>query len=434
MGILRGRSPLEAPLSEPLSPLSGTPAGGGGPSGAAPAGSAPRLGDRSGFSRIEARAYVNHAAVSPLSDSVIAAVLGQLHAVAALGVGAVPQGVAQRDGLRARLGRLLGAAADRVALSSGTTRGVQDVAFGLDWREGDRVLLFEGEFPANVTPWQQAARAFALRPERLPLDGFGDGSGLGLARVEDALKQGGVRIVAVSAVQFQTGLRMPLAELVSLCEAHGAELFVDGIQAAGVVPLDLGALGVHHFVGGGHKWLMGPEGTGLLITAERARPYVPRLGGWLSHVDGLRFLFEGEGHLRADRPLIDGPRFIEGGAAPAAGLAGLDAAVSDLLALGVPAIYAHVQAFHDRIEPRLIGLGLRSHRAKEPGARSGSLCFRLPPEVHGPTLVRLLGEAGVSVTLPDGQLRISPHWPTPLAQADAVAEAVEGCLPGARAR
>lgn len=119
-----------------------------------------------------------------------------------------------------------------------TTRGVSDIALSLSWRPGDRVLLFRGEFPTNVTPWQRAAELFGLELRWLDVDDFRTDLHAALGRVAEELNRG-VRLMAISAVQFQTGLRAPLEQLGQLCQRFGCELFVDAIQACGVVPMNV---------------------------------------------------------------------------------------------------------------------------------------------------------------------------------------------------
>jgi len=119
-----------------------------------------RLGDRSLFPDLAARAYVNHAAISPPSVAVRDAVNAVLSDYSERGVGAVGTWLAQRARLRESLAGLIGASKDEIALVPNTTLGVTDIALCFPWRQGDRVLLFEGEFPANVTPWQRAAELF----------------------------------------------------------------------------------------------------------------------------------------------------------------------------------------------------------------------------------------------------------------------------------
>ncbi len=394
--------------------------------------SPPRLGDRSWFSRLQATAYLNHAAVSPVSDLVRATVHRVLDDYAGRGLGAVMDAVARRDALRAQLAALVGADAADIGLLPNTTHGVLTIALCMPWRAGDRVLCFRGEFPTNVTPWQRAADSFGLELVFEDLDGFGDGSGDGLARVEQRLRQG-IRLVAVSGVQFATGLRMPIEQLATLCHDHGAELFVDGIQAVGVVPLALREWGVDYLAAGSHKWLMGTEGAAMLyVHPDRVAALRPTIAGWLSHEDPFRFLAEGAGHLRYDRPLRQGPDAFEVGAPNVLGFAALGAGAVPASLLGVDAIYDHVQAIIDVLEEGLLARGFHSARAIDPAARSGILSVRPPFGVDVVALHAALSDAGVSAALPDGWLRLSPHWCNDLGQVEGVLAAFDAALAALR--
>jgi cysteine desulfurase/selenocysteine lyase len=359
------------------------------------------LGSREGFPYLKARSYLNHAAVSPPSSAVEAAAREVLQDYAENGLSAIFRWIPQRLELKQALGSLLGVDHRLIALTPSTTRGLADLALCQDWKKGERVLLFEGEFPANVVPWQYAAWAFGAEPLMLPLDGVE--SGLFLQRVEDALKQHDVRVLAVSAVQFQTGLRMPLAELADLAHQHDARIAVDAIQAAGVVPLDLGHLDLDYLAGGAHKWLMGLEGVGYVVA--RAETLTPRVAGWLSVQDPLSFLMEGEGHLSYDKELRDDTDTLELGSTNVVGAAALQAGVEPLLERG-----------------------FTSERARMPRFRSGILSVKPPPDEDLIALAGALNRAGVSVSTPDGRLRFAPHWCNGLDEVDLVIDALDEYL------
>lgn len=221
---------------------------------------APKIGERALFPNLEARAYLAHAAISPASRPVQEAVAAVLDAYGRRGAGALLEWLPVRERLRQRLARLIQARPQDLALVPNTTHGVLDIALCFPWNPGDRVLTFQGEFPANVTPWMQAGVEVSF----LPLPRVRNPEIL--SALEAELEQG-VRLVAVSAVQFQTGLAMPLREMGALCRRYGAALFVDAIQAAGVVPLDVQAAGIDFLTCGSHKWLMGMEGSGFLYVS-----------------------------------------------------------------------------------------------------------------------------------------------------------------------
>lgn len=399
------------------------------------ASSPPRLGSRDLFPHLQARTYLAHAAISPPSSRVQEAVHRTLRDYTERGVGAFPASLTLFEGLRDKLARLLGARAADIALSPGATHSIRQIAFGIPWRPGDRILLFDGEFPANVTPWQQVARVFDLRLEWLPAPlgspstprapGALDPSDRILGPLEGALRQG-ARLVAVSAVQFQTGLRMPLREMAALCHAHGAELAVDTIQASGVVPLNVITEDVDYVACGAHKWLMGLEGAGFTyVRPELVGKLQPRFAGWLSHTDGESFLFAGPGLLRYDRPFKEGAIALEGSSCNVLGYAALDAAVGTLLELGVEAIFEHVQAYLDALEPGLVQRGCSSMRSPHPAFRSGILSVRPPEGVDGAAVVAALRAEGVVISYPDGLLRFAPHFPNALAEVPRVLEAIE---------
>lgn len=379
------------------------------------------LGDRSLFPELQWRVYANHAAISPLSQPVEAEVADLARRYARQGLNAFFPEIERRDGLRARLAALVGAEATEIGLVSNTSTGLLQLAFAQPWRPRQRILLFEGEFPANVLPWLQAARAFDLDAVLLPLSGFGDGSGDGLARLEAELKRGAA-LVACSAVQFQTGLAMPLGAIGALCRQHGARFAVDAIQALGAMPLDVGALGIDLLSCGSHKWLMGPEGCGF-IYARAGLGLDPRLTGWLGVEGALGFLTQGPGLLRYDRPLRQDAAWAEIGAANALGLAGLDRSLALLEQVGP--ILPHLQAWHDALEPGLLDRGFVSLRAADPAARSGILAVEPPPDAEPPALLAALEAGGIAASYPDGRVRFAPHWPNALDEAPLILAALD---------
>lgn len=380
-----------------------------------------RLGDRSLFPDLESVAYLNHAAISPLSRPVRTAIAAVADDLGRRGSNAFLTWHAERQRLRGLLARLIGSSPDDLALVANTTRGVSDIALCFPWRPGDRVLLFTDEFPAVVTPWQQVADLFQLEIEFLPAHDR-------LHHLRDALRRP-ARLVALSAVQFQTGARAPLTELAALCHEHGAELFVDAIQALGVCPLDVGASGIDYLSAGSHKWMMGGDGIACLyVRPDRVAALRPHVAGWLSHEDGLGFLFAGAGHLRHDRKIRQRIDFVEGGAFNTVGAVALAASLDLILGLGVPAIYAHVQSYLDELEAGLRELGFTSLRSAEPDERSGILAVLPPHPVDLIDLHHRISDHGITCSTPDGQLRFAPHWPNPHAEIPGVLAAVAAAL------
>ncbi|HEY6881325.1 MAG TPA: aminotransferase class V-fold PLP-dependent enzyme [Polyangiales bacterium] len=389
-----------------------------------------RLGERALFPALEAQAYLAHAAVSPPSRVVQEAVSACLADYGARGIHAAIAAVGLRQRLRGQLAELLGAQPEQLGLIQSTTAGVIAIARSIVFQPGERVIVFAGEFPANVTPWQCVARERDLELVMLPLAPFLRSADEGLDLVARELARG-ARLVAVSAVQFQTGLRMPLAELSALCHRHGAELFVDAIQAVGAVPLDVHALDVDYLAAGAHKFLMGIEGAGVLYVHPRCMQQLSLgLAGWTGHEDAFAFLRGEPDLLRYDRPLVRSASFVEQGALSIASCAALSASLTLLLDLGIDVVFRHVNQYLDALEPCLSELGFESLRCADEPRRSAMLCARPPAALSAGTIAQALQAAGIVISTPDGHVRFAPHWPNGLHEVELVASELRKLMRG----
>jgi cysteine desulfurase / selenocysteine lyase len=269
--------------------------------------------------------------------------------------------------VRRETGRLLGGSPADVTLTSTTTGGLALVAQGFPWRDGDEVLTPLGEFPANAWPWLalaprgvrlrevplwggHAAGADAWRSTPPPVDADPE------SRLLDAVTPQ-TRLMAVSWVRFQDGLRLDLERLAAGCRERGVPLVVDGIQGAGTLPLSLDDLpGVVAFATGGHKGLLAPQGLGVLWTEEGFRHELAPPGGWLSVEDARDF----------DRPSTDlerdfspdGER-LEMGVPNLLGCAALGESLAMLNDAGPETIARHVQGLQTELLDRLEESGAR---------------------------------------------------------------------------
>lgn len=368
------------------------------------------LGSRRLFPDLKPAYYLCHAGISPLSLPVQRAVSDFVGRFAGEGVGAVGAMLAMRDRLREQLGVLLGCRAQDLAITGGTSWGVLAVAQNFPWRPGERIACVPGEFPTNVTPWQRAAEQHGLELIWLQPD---------LGDLEEQLRRG-LRLLAVSAVAFQTGLRQPWEQIANLAHRYGCEVFVDAIQAVGVLPFSVGEL--DYVAGGAHKWLMGVEGCGYLyVRPERQKQWRGHWAGWLSHPRAVNFLFEGAGQLRYDQPLREEPQALEIGSSSYLSQAALEASLNLILELGVDRIFQHVSRYLDLLEPQLDFPGWTSLR--RPEALSGSLSLLPAAGTRLSDWSAALDRRGVKIATPDGLLRISPHWPNSLEEVPQVVEA-----------
>ncbi len=174
--------------------------------------------------------YLNHAAVAPWPRRAAEAVAAFAQQNLAVGARDYPQWLETERRLRERLKRLLNAPsiAD-VALVKNTSEALSFVAFGLDWREGDEVVISDEEFPSNRVVWE-ALQRFDVQVRQVGLKGDDPEADLLQAC------NGRTRLMAISAVQYASGLRLDLERLGQGCEQRGVLLCIDAIQQLGALP------------------------------------------------------------------------------------------------------------------------------------------------------------------------------------------------------
>jgi selenocysteine lyase/cysteine desulfurase len=297
--------------------------------------------------------------------------------------------------VRAAAAQLIGARAHEIAFIRNTSEGLSLVASGLDWQPGDNVVTVADEYPSNVYPWFGLQR-LGVETRLLARPGLRFGAD-DIAPLIDRR----TRVLAVSAVDWQSGFRVDLAALAELCRAREVLFVVDGIQAVGALCVDVGACGIDVLAAGGHKWLLAPEGCGMLFVSDRVVERIyPVVLGWKSVRNAgvyLPYHFE----LRADAARL------EPGSAPHLGILAFGAALDLLLKIGAAAIEARVL---DTTGQLIEGLGRLGASILSPGARaerSAILTFALgdTAAVHA-----ALTEAGVIARPRLGGIRLAPHF------------------------
>jgi len=209
-------------------------------------------------------AYLDHAAVAPLTAAAAAAMVDFAAEASQQGDTVWPQWAEEVDSLRGDFAGLLNCDAAEIALIPNTSFGINVVAEGLPWQPGDNIVIPSGEFPSNVFPWQNQKRhGVELRIVDMGADGQID-----VAALRNAIDQR-TRIVAASWVGYASGFRIDLPACVAAAHDAGALFFLDAIQGLGIFPLDLQQTPVDFLAADGHKWLLGPEGAGVAFIRKQ---------------------------------------------------------------------------------------------------------------------------------------------------------------------
>jgi cysteine desulfurase/selenocysteine lyase len=340
--------------------------------------------------------FLNHAGVSPLPEVSMKAVYDYVRSAGEEGSEAISRWVGRQESVRSRLAQLIGARPSEIAFVGSTSEGISIAANGLDWREGDNVIIPEVEFPSNVYPWLNLKRRgvevrwWRTSNGRLNLD---DLRGLLDSRT---------RLVSVSAVQYGNGFRVDLAGLAELLKKKKVFLCVDGIQQVGAIPLDVKAMGVDFLAADGHKWLLSLEGLGFFFCQENLLDRInPATVGWKSVAKALEF-------HRIDFTLRSDAARFEPGSLNTAGIYALGASVELLLSIGIAPIFKKISTLIDELAEGLAGRGLRILSRLGEHERSGILVFTTGERDR--ELYEHLGRNKIITSLRGGGVRLSPHF------------------------
>ncbi len=352
------------------------------------------------FPQIEGLRYLNHAAVSPWPRRASDAVIGFAQQNITIGARDYPQWLTVETRLRNRLTRLLNAPTPAdIALVKNTSEALSFVAFGLDWQPGDQIVISDEEFPSNRVVWE------ALQPQGVEVIQV---SLKGKDPEGDLLAACGpnVRLLAISAVQYASGLRLDLPRLGEGCEQRGVLLCIDAIQQLGALPFDVQQYRCAFAMADGHKWLLGPEGLGVFYCRSDLR------GQLKLHEYGWHMLEHAGDYDRSDWQPASSARRFECGSPNLLGAMALDASLSLLEELGMVAVGAALAERVDHLQHELSAMpGVALLSPIDPARRAGILTFSIDG-MDNPALFHHLKQEQIVCALRGGGVRLSPHFYT----------------------
>ncbi|HEX6348973.1 MAG TPA: aminotransferase class V-fold PLP-dependent enzyme [Candidatus Dormibacteraeota bacterium] len=311
------------------------------------------------------------------------------------------------DGVRDKAARLFGCSPEQVAFIRATSHGVNLVAEGLSWREGDEVVIYELDHPSGVMPWLNLRD----RGVRVRIVEDRGRQGFEAADVE-ALLGPRTRAVSLSLVNFAHGGRADIEAVAELCRARGIWLVVDAIQALGALRVDPAALGAHVVAAHGYKWLLSGFGLGLCYLSERALAEL-KVGqlGWKS----IRDPFNVERVLDFRMEMAPGARRFEPSFPPLPQLFAMGAVLDLLLEVGPAAIEGRVLA----LVRRLVA-GLQECDYEVVGAQGESPRTPIVSVVADDRFREACAALKVVCATREGRARLSPHFYNTEAEVDAL--------------
>lgn len=343
--------------------------------------------------------YLNSAAVGTVPAVSVEAVLSQLKDVSENGTVNYPEWVATKERARALIARMLNARAEQVAFLRNTSDGFASVASGIDWQKGDNIVSFAKEFPANFYAWRRIRddldvelRLCPERDGRIDLEEF------------ISLIDSNTKLVSISAVQFASGFRADLTRIGEAARKADALFSVDIIQGLGAIPFDLPAQMVDIASGASHKWLVAPEGCGMLYLSDRARERVkPTLVGWISVEEPWDFDdFEQDFKPNA--------LAWESGTGGISLFYGLEESLKLLTETGIENIESYLEELTDFLCELLAGKNYEIISSREKGEKSQIVCIKHRNGLTSNEIAKSLQNENIVISPRGDRLRIAPHF------------------------
>nr|VFK56523.1 MAG: Selenocysteine lyase/Cysteine desulfurase [Candidatus Kentron sp. TUN] len=366
------------------------------------------------------RIYLNYAANSPWPQRTLMAI-ERLSKKMNAGIISYRDWMQAEENLREQLRQFIDApSVEDIALLKNTSEGLSIVAHGLDWKSKDNVVITDQEFPSNRIVWQSLENQGVVVREAA-IHGKASEGESPEAIIEHCCDEH-TRLIAVSSVQYATGLRMNLDRIGRFCRERNILFCVDAIQSLGAIPMDVQAIGADFLVADGHKWMLGPEGVAVFYCRRELRHEL-RLHqyGWHMVEDLLDFDAK-------DWKISESARRFECGSLNTLGIYALSASLSLLMETGMEAVSKGVLQNTAYLLDAITGskkLSLVSPAiiVNNPARRSGIVTFRASTDPS--QLFKKLIASGIICSLRGGGIRFSPHFYTPIKKLEAAMEQVE---------
>ncbi len=327
------------------------------------------------------------------------------------------------EAVREATAAFFGATAAEIAFTRNATEGNSTISSGLDLRAGDEVIFESHAHPGGSFAWLSRQKRDGIRvkifePDPTSADG-------NVERIA-ALITPRTRVIQVSHITAPTGIRMPVEAIAALAAERGIWFHIDGAQSAGLVPVDLHAIGCDSYATSGHKWMGAPHGTGVLYVRHDRQSEV-----WPTEVGAYSAAEDDLDHPERFTLVPDAHRY-EPGTRDTASIVGLGEAVAFLTEIGMERIAARAQHLAQYLQRGLRAIpGVEILTPTDPALAAGITTLRTD-RVPRDQLYAAYGEAHLRCRIVNEQgldaVRVSTHLFNSEAECDRVVAATRDAL------
>lgn len=340
--------------------------------------------------------WLNHAAISPLNSRTKQAMEQYLQNRSEGTIDDFPQIVQISNNTKKEIGKMINADYDRIGFVNNTSDGLNILANGIEWKAGDRIILNDIEFPANVVSFLN------LKHRGVVIDFVKNKNGEILLEDLEAAITPRTKLLSISFVQFLSGYKAELKPIGEMCKKNNIIFCVDAIQGVGSTPIDVMDAQIDFLSCSGHKWLLAMMGLGFIyLTKELQSKISQQFVGWASNKNYFSNFFD----YRLD--FDESARRYENGGQNNAGIVALGESATILNEVGIENIHSHLLSLTDGVIKFADEHGWEILTPRENSKRTGIVTLKIP---NAEKIFEQLNQANIIVSLREGKIRISPHF------------------------
>lgn len=355
--------------------------------------------------------YFNHAATAPLSTKVVEVLNKYINKKTDGDIENYNELQSTVAETKRNIGGLINCNPDRIAYLDNTSNGINILAQGIEWKHGDRILLNDIEFPANVYPFLNLER----KGVKIDFVKSKDWK----VSAEDILEniRPGTRMVSISQVQFLSGYRVSLNKIGEYCLKNNIIFCVDAIQGLGAVRMDVSKDNIDFISCGTQKWMLGQQGFGFVYVSEKLQEKIHQSYlGWLSVKGAWDF-------LNYEINLKDSADRFQGGTLNTIGIISLGAALNVFLEFGWDEIENAITQNTEYFIEKFNEAGIKTIQANfDRSNLAGITSVKLEKAQE---IFDELSKKNIYFSLRAGILRFSPHFYNTKAEIEFVVDEIK---------
>lgn len=290
----------------------------------------------------------------------------------------------------------IGADEGEVAIVTSASAGINAVASALDFRERNKVVLGEFEFPTMGHVW------LAQRKRGADITFVPPRDNKVLAESYERAIDRKTAIVPLTRVCFKNGFRSDVQAIVELAHNQGAWVMLDDYQDCGTRPIDVKDMGIDFYVTGTLKYLLGPPGLAFLyVRRDLINALTPAVSGWFAQSNPFAFDVK---HL----DLSSSARRFESGSPPIPNVYAAAPGIELLRSTGMAQIAGHISELTGRFLSSIAGMQITT---KTPPDSVGPLIvLQAESEDDANAMVAVLARQNIVASSRGDGVRISLHF------------------------